>query len=437
MRPVVAGHPVEEVKIVAAIVALLRIFHPAIFPIVVRVYSRNCSGHIGEIEVRQLAAALEAPDSGSDFQPLCHLTGNVGAELELLGSGVGDDSRVVDVGHGDEIFGSSVGAVGRKVVLLVYSFLIDGVHPVGVRIGDIVRVAGLGDSVRILGLLPPQVDHRLRERQDSVHILRRLVHKRHIIGIIGDHLELVGGLVDGHHSAVGDAYLTGGLASVLCGDEDDAVSSPVSVDGAGSRVLQHGHGLDVIRVHVGDRTLETIDYDKRIGGVQCPDTADPERKSFLARTAGSLAHRQTGVHSLKDLGGARHRTGFHLLGVIDSGDRSGDVHPLLRAVADYDKLFKFIGVRFQSHIDDIPAGHLHLFGEIAEEADGKSLRVGGLDLELSVSVRGDTSHRVGNGDGRTGQRLGCLIEDRTFHCSLLRGCGQTDNGSGRGQKAFF
>ena len=342
VRPVVAGHPVEEVKIVAAIVALLRIFHPAIFPIVVRVYSRNCSGHIGEIEVRQLAAALEAPDSGTDLQPLCHLTGNVGAELELLGSGVGDDSRIVDVGHRDEIFGPSVGAVGRKVVLLVYSFLIDRVHPVGVRIGDIVRVAGLGDSVRILGLLPPQVDHRLRERQDSVHILRRLVHKRHIIGIIGDHLELVGGLVDGHHSAVGDAYLTGGLASVLCGDEDDAVSSPVSVDGAGSRVLQHGHGLDVIRVHVGDRTLETIDYDKRIGGVQCPDTADPERKSFLARTAGSLAHSQTGVHSLKDLGGARHRTGFHLLGVIDSGDRSGDVHPFLRAVADDDKLVQFV-----------------------------------------------------------------------------------------------
>ena len=308
VSPVVTGHPVEEIKIVAAIVALLRILHPAIFPVVVRIYSRSGAGHIGEVEIRKLAATLVAPDSGTDLQPLCHLTGNVGAELELLGPGVGDDAWVVDVGHRDEIFCASVGAVGRKVVLLVYSFLIDRVHPVGVRIGDIVRVAGLGDSVRILGLLSPQVDHRLRERKDSVHILRRLIHKRHIISVVGDHLELVRWLVDGHHSTVGDAHLACGLASVLCGDEHYTVRAPVSVDGAGSSVLQHGHGLDVIRVHVGDRSLEAIDDDKRVGGVQCPDTADPERKPFLARTAGSLAHSQTGVHTLKDLGGAGHRT---------------------------------------------------------------------------------------------------------------------------------
>ncbi len=73
VRPVVAGHPVEEVKVVTALGALLRILHPAIFPVVVRVYSRNGSGHIGEVEVRQLAAALVAPDSGSDLQPLGYL----------------------------------------------------------------------------------------------------------------------------------------------------------------------------------------------------------------------------------------------------------------------------------------------------------------------------------------------------------------------------
>ena len=129
--------------------------------------------------------------------------------MEFPCTGVGDDSRVVDVGHRDKVFSASVGAVCGKVVLLVYSFLIDGVHPVGIRVGHIVRVAGLGDAVWILGLLPPEVDHRLRERQDSVHILGRLVHKRHIVGIVGDHLEFVGRLVDSHHPTVGDAYLSG------------------------------------------------------------------------------------------------------------------------------------------------------------------------------------------------------------------------------------
>ncbi len=201
---------------------------------------------------------------------------------------------------------------------MIYSLLIYGVHPVGVRIGDIVRVAGVGDSVRVLFLLPPQVNHRLRERSRRPDIFGGLVDYRHIVGVVGDDLELACRLVDGHHPVVGDAEpALSALASGLGGDEHDSVRSPVSVNRAGGGVLEYGHAEDVVRVHVGNRALEAVNDDERARSVKSPDAPDADGDVLRAGLAGSLTDLHAGAHALKHLGGGSHRTGLDLVGVID------------------------------------------------------------------------------------------------------------------------
>ena len=192
---------------------------------------------------------------------------------------------------------------------MIYSFLIYGVHPVGVRVGDIVRIAGVCNSVRILFLLPPQVNHRLRERSGGPDVVGGLVDYRHVVGIVGDDLELARRLIKGENSVVGDTELAlFALATGLGGHEHDSVRSPVSVNCAGGGVLEYGYAENVVRIHVGNRTLETINDDERACRIESSDSPDTDGHILRARLTGRLIDLHSRAHTLKHLRGRSHRT---------------------------------------------------------------------------------------------------------------------------------
>ena len=107
MHLVITGIPVEEIQVIAAVGTLLRIFHPAVLSVVIRIYSRNRTGQKIECQVIGLPVAFSSPDSGADFQPLCDLTGDIGTQKEFLRAGIVNDSRIVHVCHGNKILGTT------------------------------------------------------------------------------------------------------------------------------------------------------------------------------------------------------------------------------------------------------------------------------------------------------------------------------------------
>ena len=92
--------------------------------------------------------------------------------METLVAHVVHDSRIVEIGSRDEIVRAVAGrAGGRDVMLLIYIAVEHGIHPVSIRIGHVVRISGVGDSVRVPGLLPPEIYHRLRENRGVAYVL--------------------------------------------------------------------------------------------------------------------------------------------------------------------------------------------------------------------------------------------------------------------------
>ena len=94
-------------------------------------------------------------------------------------------------------------------MLLRISCLEDLVEPVCVRVGRIVRHAGVIQAVRIEGFLFPEVDVALGEHPTGVDIVARLVDELHVPGVVGHEVELIVRHLDDTLVGVADLWLVG------------------------------------------------------------------------------------------------------------------------------------------------------------------------------------------------------------------------------------
>ena len=198
-----------------------------------------------------------------------------GAGAEFL-TGVHEvHTEGVLVGHGSVVGALGGAAVHAHIVAVAIGEVAqEGVVPV--RTGAVVGTAAGADP--------------LFRRQDLDRSLHEVHVERAVIGDMGRAGLILGALLGGH--------------------EDDTVRTGRTVDGSGSRVLQDGHGLDVLRGQGADvAARDAVDHHERaVAGLQGGGAADlvvgtGVRVGALARhdvQAGDL----TGEHRHRVVGGA-------------------------------------------------------------------------------------------------------------------------------------
>ena len=197
------------------------------------------------------------------------------------------------------------------------------------------------------------------------------------------------------------------LAALLGGHEDDPVSTTCAVNGGGCGVLQDGDALDVGRVEEVDAPgRDAVDDPQRLGVVERTRTADPDglRRSGLS---GVLGHLDTGGASLQCLLRAEHG---HRGGVldVDGAHSTGDLAPLLVAIADDDGLFQPGNVGGERVIDCGAAGDGHIRGLVPDVGERQG-RLGRGDHQRVVSIEVGHAAVVGAflDNGHPGQ--GCAV----------------------------
>ena len=207
--------------------------------------------------------------------------------------------------------------------------------------------------------------------------------------------------------------------SLLRGDENDAVGSPCTVDGARGSILQHFHTLDVLGVHAFHTVLvgrHAVDNIKRFRVVDGTDTTDTDERlgARLARGRGDL---HAGSHTLQRIFGAQACLAFQVVGA-HFGNRCRDDALLLHAVANDHHVLQRVLVFPQG--DGHAVGGLRvLSGETnVRESEHGSLSYFQHELTIHVSD-GTVFHVCFFYDRGTNHGLTCLVDDRTRHVREL------------------
>ncbi len=212
------------------------------------------------------------------------------------------------------------------------------------------------------------------------------------------------------------------LRALLRGHEDDAVRTGRTVDGGGSRILQDGHGLDVLRGQGADFAARDAvdDHERTVAGLQGGGAADlvvgtGVRVGALARDdvqAGDL----TGEHRH----GVVRGTAEEVLAVhLDDGRR--DLLLGEGTVADDDHLVQELRILGKEDAGRDLGGLENLRG-IADAADLDD-RIGIRDAEHEVSVQTGrrTVRRALLQDGSADDRALCVLYHTFDQVSALGG----------------
>ena len=288
----------------------------------------------------------------------------IGAQRKPLEARAPHDAALLEIAARDVEARLVGAAAGAQLVLLLHAGLENLVLPVGVGQGALVlgkqRHHGGGEG-------PAGVGVRLLE------ILQVLVAVEQI--------QALGHLL---HAGVGReveaGFAVGGPA--LGGHNHNAVAATRAVDGAGRRVLQNLHALDVagrnLVVAVGIVERVAVHHVERvITGRNRAQAANANHRA-RARLARRLRNLGPGHQAHQRLGGRGHRNQLHLLG-RHRGDARGQHLLLLHAVAHHHYLLQALGVGGQGGVDGSAAAHGLFFAHIAHKSEDERGVVGGLD----------------------------------------------------------
>ena len=193
------------------------------------------------------------------------------------------------------------------------------------------------------------------------------------------------------------------LGALLGRHEDHPVSTPRAVDGGGGGVLQDGDALDVGRVEEVDASgRDAVDDPQGLGVVERTRAPDPDR---LGRPglSGVLGHLDASRTALQGLLGPEHRNRGGVLDV-DGAHRTGDLAPLLVAIADDDGLFQPGDVGGETVIDGGAAGEGHI-RRLVPDVGKREGGLGGGHHQRVVSIEVGHAAIVGAlfDDGHPGQ----------------------------------
>ena len=208
------------------------------------------------------------------------------------------------------------------------------------------------------------------------------------------------------------------LAFLGC-DDDDAVGRTATVDGGGSRILQHLHAFYVAAVqfvHTGFGRHAVNDI-KRIVVVQRSDTTDTDS----GRTGRRAVCRD--VHTWNTALQCLHGVVLVLLGqFVDADHRHGacQVGLALGSVTGHDHLVQLAGIRLQLYLQSLSGLQFHILISYIRYNDCGTLRC--LERKITVNV-GDGS--IGSTflyDRCTDDRFSLFVHHLSADICVLRHC---------------
>ena len=173
-----------------------------------------------------------------------------------------------------------------------------------------------------------------------------------VLAGIGDHVVLRDKTAVGTEPRIEFHHCLASLA-LLGGDEDDAVCSAVSVDGGSRSILEDGHGLDVVRVDVGDGSAvgSAVNHDERaVACAKRSDTTDADGRGAAGRVTGGGDDLDTRGGACEGVG---HTGGDLLLDLLalHHGGRAGEGGLGGRTVSHDDGLVDELGIGLERYVD--------------------------------------------------------------------------------------
>ena len=218
--------------------------------------SGTAHGSVGVSKVAGLIVVLvHHTEVKADLEIVVGPCVDVGAEVCPLVVVAFHEASLVLESAGEEVVDFLAAAAYRHVVLVGKGCAQHGLDPVGVlyTVGSV--TVGCRGNLRVgekrNSVLKRYAGDPLIELITEIVVLHVLV--------AGHHLRKGGGMVDEEPARV--LYAGRTFVAPLCGDEDDAVGAPHTVDG-GRCVLEYGDRLDVGRVDLVHVALNSVDKHK-------------------------------------------------------------------------------------------------------------------------------------------------------------------------------
>ena len=392
-------------------------------------------GAVGSlVAVRIAEGLLHIHNLGTHVQPLGHLgiRGKVGVvTLDIVVVCIAERGLFLVVTQADVVTGVTGVSCNTQVVLLLES----GLEEFLVRIGNTIIVRRSIDDFPVtaiyIGLVQGLAGSGVEPGSDLVgHVLE--IHTESLdIGTIGiqlggntflqlgqdaflvrDVLRKTHRRIPGEVVGIGNRCAVFHAGTVLARDEDHTESSTRTVDGSGSRILQHGDALDVVRVHEGEvRNLHTVEEDQRVAvSVHGTRTTDLHRRGFT-QVIGGEGDRQTGDNALETLRHVRNRLAVESLVNIDRRNGTRQVDFLLRTETDdHDFIQEF--VVFGKDNAQVRSGG-DILGDITDAGNVQRRSGGSLDSEVTLSVRHGTRRRSFHDNAGTRNGIALGIHNRT------------------------
>ena len=185
----------------------------------------------------------------------------------------------------------------------------------------------------------------------QVLVVQHLVVHLIVLTGVGDDVVL-GDQTGVHAPAAVELHRSVPALTLLGGDDHHAVGTAVTVNGRCGGVLQHGHGLDVLGVDVGNGTIvrhAVHNVQGRVGGTDGTDTADADGGSAAGRITTGGGHLHTGGGTRQGAGHAGGNLLFDGFG-SDLGGRTGKRTLGGRTIGDHDGLVQNVAVILQDNV---------------------------------------------------------------------------------------
>ena len=181
-------------------------FGSSIFPIVIRIGSRCTFLHLQTIQIINIISFLIYMITPC-IQPHSQETGNlwlqITAHIIFLHSWIHHQTGIIHIRSIQAIPGSLF-RTGKRNRMFLHQFrIIHLIVPVRIRIGHIIRVARFGYSIRIAGRCTPRINGSLAKHLCLPCIVRSLIDKFHVVGIVWNHTDQISRCIIGEFSWIG------------------------------------------------------------------------------------------------------------------------------------------------------------------------------------------------------------------------------------------
>ena len=226
----------------------------------------------------------------------------------------------------------------------------------------------------------------------------------------------------------GDLGLAFGTA--LGGDQDDTVTGTGTIQGGGSRILEDGHGSDIVGIQLRQRVLiggvgllrDTVDDDQRCGGstVRGADTTEADSHIITGLSVNG-SHLQTRGGTFQCTGNrGRVLDGNDVR--FDFGQGTGHVLPFLGAISNNDNIVERKGILLEDDVKLLAVTDQDFLGLETDRRENEGSLRPHREGEVAIQVRYYASPGALDLDTGTDDGFTLCVNDLTGHCRLGKCC---------------